>query len=53
MRERGGGISKIKLINKSKELKSYYQLHIDFKTIDSMGANFINSCLEIIAKKET
>ena len=51
MRERGGGISKIKLINKSTELKSYYQLHIDFKTIDSMGANFINSCLEIIARK--
>ena len=51
MRERGGGISKIKLINKSAELSSYYQLHIDFKTIDSMGANFINSCLEIISKK--
>ena len=51
MRERGGGISKIKLINKSAELTSYYQLHIDFKTIDSMGANFINSCLEIISKK--
>ena len=51
MRKRGGGISKIKLINKSAELKSYYQLHIDFKTIDSMGANFINSCLEIISKK--
>ena len=51
MRERGGGISKIKLINKSTELKYYYQLHIDFKTIDSMGANFINSCLEIIARK--
>ena len=51
MRERGGGISKIKLINKSAELTSYYQLHVDFKTIDSMGANFINSCLEIISKK--
>ena len=51
MRERGGGITNIKLINKSAELKSYYQLHIDFKTIDSMGANFINSCLEIISKK--
>ena len=51
MRERGGGISKIKLINKSAELTSYYQLNIDFKTIDSMGANFINSCLEIISKK--
>ena len=50
MKERGGGISNIKLVNKSKELKSYYQLHVDFNTIDSMGANFINSCLEIISK---
>ena len=50
MRERGGGISNIKLVNKSKELKSYYQLNVDFNTIDSMGANFINSCLEIISK---
>ena len=51
MRERGGGISKIRLVNKSAELKSYYQLNVDFETIDSMGANFINSCLEIISKK--
>ena len=51
MRERGGGLSNIKLVNKSKELKSYYQLNVDFNTIDSMGANFINSCLEIISKK--
>jgi hydroxymethylglutaryl-CoA reductase len=26
--------------------KGIYQLQIDFETIDSMGANFINSCLE-------
>jgi hydroxymethylglutaryl-CoA reductase len=51
MRDRGGGISKIRLVNKSAELKSYYQLHVDFETIDSMGANFINSCLEIISKE--
>ncbi len=51
MRERGGGISNIKLVNKSKELKFYYQLNVNFNTIDSMGANFINSCLEIISKK--
>ncbi len=51
MRERGGGISNIKLVNKSKKLENYYQIHIDFKTIDSMGANFINSCLEKISKK--
>ena len=51
MKERGGGISKIRLVNKSAELKSYYQLNVDFETIDSMGANFINSCLEIISKE--
>ena len=50
MRERGGGINKIKLIDKSSELNSYFQLSIDFITIDSMGANFINSCLEVISK---
>tara|TARA_B100001057_G_scaffold187824_3_gene188611 strand:- start:1701 stop:3011 length:1311 start_codon:yes stop_codon:yes gene_type:complete len=50
MRERGGGINKIKLIDKSGELNSYFQLSIDFITIDSMGANFINSCLEVISK---
>ena len=51
MRERGGGISKIRLVNKSAELKSYYQLHVDFETVDAMGANFINSCLEIMSKE--
>ena len=51
MRERGGGISKIRLVNKSAELESYYQLHVDFETVDAMGANFINSCLEIMSKE--
>jgi hydroxymethylglutaryl-CoA reductase len=31
------------------ELANYYQLHITFETKNSMGANFINSCLEAIA----
>ena len=35
--------------NKSDKLKNYYQLHVTFETKDSMGANFINSCLETIA----
>jgi hydroxymethylglutaryl-CoA reductase len=30
-------------------LANYYQLHVTFETVDSMGANFINSCLEAIA----
>ena len=49
MRKRGGGISAIELRDKTSELKNYYQLHVTFETVDSMGANFINSCLEAIA----
>ena len=51
MKKRGGGISSIQLINKTGELKNYFQLSVDFNTSDSMGANFINSCLESMSKK--
>ena len=50
MRARGGGINKIILVDKSSELNDYFQLSVDFITCDSMGANFINSCLEKISK---
>ncbi len=50
MQKRGGGILDIQLKNKTKELENYYQLHATFETKDSMGANFINSCLEQFAK---
>ncbi|HBK70584.1 MAG TPA: hydroxymethylglutaryl-CoA reductase, degradative [Flavobacteriaceae bacterium] len=50
MRKRGGGILDIELNNKTDKLENYYQLHVTFDTKDSMGANFINSCLEEIAK---
>jgi len=49
MKKRGGGILEIELRNKTAELDNYYQLHVTFETKDSMGANFINSCLEAIA----
>ena len=49
MQKRGGGILDIELRNKTKELDHYYQLHVTFETKDSMGANFINSCLEQLA----
>lgn len=49
MRTRGGGILDISLRDKTADLANYYQLHITFETADSMGANFINSCLEAIA----
>jgi len=51
MRERGGGILDIELRDKTTELENYYQLHVTFETADSMGANFINSCLEAIANE--
>lgn len=50
MRKRGGGILDIELRDKTDALENYYQLHVTFETKDSMGANFINSCLEAIAR---
>ena len=50
MQKRGGGILDIQLKNKTVELENYFQLQATFETKDSMGANFINSCLEQFAK---
>lgn len=53
MEARGGGISHIELRNQTHKLPHYFQLHATFETKDSMGANFINSCLEQFAKTMT
>lgn len=50
MQKRGGGILAIELRNKTSLIPGYFQLHATFETKDSMGANFINSCLEQFAK---
>jgi hydroxymethylglutaryl-CoA reductase len=50
MQKRGGGILDIELRNKTAEIANYFQLHATFNTKDSMGANFINTCLEQFAK---
>jgi hydroxymethylglutaryl-CoA reductase len=50
MKKRGGGILDIVLKDRSNLLPNYFQLHATFDTKDSMGANFINSCLEQFAK---
>lgn len=50
MQKRGGGITSLSLVDKTSELENYYQIHATFETKDSMGANFINSCLEQFAK---
>ncbi len=49
MKSRGGGITDISLIDKSSQITGYFQLFATFKTVDAMGANFINSCLEEFA----
>lgn len=50
MRARGGGIVSIELKDKTDALENYYQIEAKFETCDSMGANFINSCLEQFAQ---
>lgn len=50
MEKRGGGVTDIVLRDLSDSLENYYQLHCTFETLDAMGANFINSCLEQFAK---
>ena len=53
MQKRGGGILQIQLVDRTEALADYYQLHVTFETKDSMGANFINTCLEQLAKTFT
>lgn len=50
MNKRGGGITAINLNNESSAVNNYYQINVEFNTVDSMGANFINSCLEKISQ---
>lgn len=50
MEKRGGGVVDLELRDKTDLLEGYHQLHCTFETRDSMGANFINSCLERFAE---
>tara|TARA_B100000886_G_scaffold337835_1_gene299393 strand:+ start:142 stop:1446 length:1305 start_codon:yes stop_codon:yes gene_type:complete len=50
MKKRGGGIISLSVVDKTKEIENYYKLNAEFETADSMGANFINSCLEQFSK---
>lgn len=49
MVKRGGGILDIELRDLSNKEPYLMQLHATFETVESMGANFINSCLEQFA----
>lgn len=50
MEARGGGVIDIELLDMSAKISDYYQLRVSFETVDSMGANFINSVLEEFAR---
>lgn len=50
MERRGGGISRIELVDMTEKEPNYYQVKAYFQTVDSMGANFVNTCLEEFAK---
>ncbi len=50
MKKRGGGIVSLNVLDKTIEIDNYYQINAEFETVDSMGANFINSCLEQFSK---
>lgn len=49
MEARGGGVIDFELIDMTHEIEGYYQVRVSFNTVNSMGANFINSCLEEFA----
>jgi hydroxymethylglutaryl-CoA reductase len=49
MEKRGGGITKIELLDFTHEEEGLYQIRAHFETCDSMGANFINTVLENFA----
>ncbi len=52
MEQRGAGIKGMEILPLETQPSSY-QLLVSFKTADSMGANFINTCLESMKKPLT
>lgn len=50
MQKRGGGITDIQLVDMTEFDPNYFQIKAQFETCDSMGANFINSVLEELAR---
>ncbi len=51
MKGRGGGVKDIQLLDKRLEIPNYFQIWMTFDTCDAMGANFINSVLESVARQ--
>jgi hydroxymethylglutaryl-CoA reductase len=51
MQKRGGGITDIEYSDLSHLIPRYHRIHVFFNTADAMGANYINSCLEAMARE--
>ncbi len=49
MRKRGGGIKSVRILDMAPGMPGHFKLEAIFETADSMGANFINTCLEAFA----
>lgn len=50
MEKRGGGILGLEILDLTHKIENYYQLKLTAETCDAMGANFINSLLEELAR---
>lgn len=50
MVHRGGGILRMELIDETNSIDHLYKLDLEVDTVNSMGANFINTCLEDMAE---
>lgn len=50
MEIRGGGITNLSLVDMTDKIENYYQIKLEAETCNAMGANFINSILEEMAK---
>lgn len=51
MENRGGGVLSIEVENMTDSIPNLFRVNVEFETVDSMGANFINSCLEEISQE--
>lgn len=50
MVQRGGGITSLDLADDRNKTDNLFRLVVEFDTVNSMGANFINTCLEELAQ---
>ena len=50
MVHRGGGVLRLDLLDETRKIEHLYKIELTVDTVNSMGANFVNTCLEDIAE---